>query len=165
MSEMLGTQVSEMLAAQVCQIVEKQSPAARLDGFIRRVFSGEPDQVYSMCGRAGSVSVAQELSQETGRSIVKATSDDTDGNGHVYLWDKEKDEIIDPSAGQFIPPKSRIGFEQYFIGNCFIGPRKKLEEVCMNGVINTSTKNDPLRSFQRIWGSSGKEWVKKRGNS
>ena len=150
-----------MLTKQVCLIVEKQFSAARFDGFTRRVFSGDPSQIYSGCGYAGSVSVAIELSQETGRNIVKAISNDPDGNSHVYLWDREKDEIIDPSAGQFIPPESRIGFEQYFFGNCFIGPREKLKEACMNGVINTSTKNDPLRSFQRTWGSSSVEWLKR----
>lgn len=152
---------NEELIKKVCAIVEKQDPASRREGFTKRVFSGEPKQARSRCGSAGSVSVAEELSLETGRSIFKATSSDPDGNTHAYLLDEEKDEIVDPAAGQFIPPESRIGFEQYFIGNCFIGPREKLKEICMKGVVNTSTQDDPLKSFQRIWGLSSKKWSEK----
>jgi hypothetical protein len=153
--------MSERLTEQVCAIVEEQFPEAKDFGFTRRVFSGDPMQARGKCGYAGSVSVAQELSEKTGRNIVKAVSNNPDGNGHVYLWDQETDEIIDPSAGQFVPPKSRKGLEQYFFGNCFIGPRIKLKEACMNGVINTSTASDPLKSFSRIWGMYSKSWLQR----
>lgn len=155
--------MSEKLIQEICTIVEKQDPTARRQGFTRRVFSGEPEQVRSRCGSAGSVSIAEELSLKIGRSILKATSSDPDGNAHAYLLDEESDEIIDPVAGQFIPLESRVGFKQYFIGNCYIGPREILKEICMKGVINTSTKNDPLKSFQRIWGLSSKKWSEKLG--
>lgn len=152
--------MSEKLTQQVCAIVEEQFPEARDFKFTERVFSGDPNLILEKCGYAGSASVAKQLSEETGRKIVKAISDDPDLDGsHVYLWDEERDEIIDPSAGQFIPPESRIGFKEYFIGNCFIGSREKLKEACMNGVINTSTAGNPLKSFSRIWGFSGRKWL------
>jgi hypothetical protein len=115
-----------------------------------RVLSGDPEQVYGDCGKAGSGAVAQELSSKLLIKIVRTTSGHEDSNGHMYLLVPDKDLIFDPAAGQFIPKTSRIGFEKYFRGNMFIGPRDVLRQICQKGVINTSTRNNPLLSFQRI---------------
>jgi len=74
----------------------------------------------------------------------------------MYLLIKETDLIVDPSAGQFIPPPSRTGFEKFFKGNMFIGPREVLKMVALNGVVNTRTHNNPELSFKRIWGEQSR---------
>lgn len=138
----------------VLDIVQRQH---NVPGYSQNVNSGIPNEVFGLCGLAGSGLVAEELSHRTGRHIVEATSEHEDTSGHKYLWDPDIDEVIDPSAGQFIPPESRVGYESYFFGNFFIGPREILKQACLKGVINTYTMSDPRKSFERIWGKVGIE--------
>ncbi|MBI4225868.1 hypothetical protein HY612_02030 [Candidatus Roizmanbacteria bacterium] len=134
-------------------IIESEYPSqTEEDHYRKRVLSGDPKQIYGRCGYAASVAVAKKLSLQLLKPIEKVISDYKDGNGHEYLLSPEKDLIIDATAGQFIPQTSRVGFEKYFRGNMFIGSRTILKQICLNGVVNTRTQNDPQLSFQRIWG-------------
>jgi hypothetical protein len=148
----------DIFAETVLSTVEKSTPdQAKNDDFRNRVLSGEPNMVYGKCGYAGSVDVAQRLTKQLLIDIKAVTSGyEEGGNGHMYLHVENDDIIIDATAGQFIPKSSRQGFEKFFKGNMFVGERSILKEICMNGVINTSTQNDPELSFNRIWGEASK---------
>ena len=125
--------------------------------YVEMVLSGDPEQVYGLCGFA-SVELAQALTKSLEGNYASCTSEHEDANGHCYLIDEDTEEVIDPTAGQFIPESSRSGFEDYFTGNMFVGPREVLREITSRGVINSKTAYDPSLTFARTWGDIGKEW-------
>lgn len=141
---------SDIVLSTIEEVYPKETTK---DNYRKRVLSGIPSDVRSRCGYI-DVEVAEKLSRELMMKFEKATSGNNDGNGHIYLIAPEKSIIIDPSAGQFIPESSRVGYEQNFYGNMYIGSRNVLKTICMNGVINTKTQNDPELSFKRIWGET-----------
>jgi len=137
----------------VLSAIEKVFPTQwRRDDLKRRILSGNPQDVDGKCSYGGSVEVAQELTQQLSTKVYKVTSGNKGTSGHVYLFIKNTGLIVDPSAGQFIPPSSRTGYEKFFKGNMFIGPRDILKKAALEGVVNTRTPKDAELSFNRIWG-------------
>ena len=110
----------------------------------------ESGRSYGMC-RTFSHAVWESLVAK-GYDARIVHSSDPDNNTHQYILVRESDEevIVDPSIGQFIESYNRP----------FIGTRDELKKLVLDystTIINTKSKNNPLRSFQRIWGdeSSG----------
>jgi hypothetical protein len=152
----LSNESIDRYADETINAIEEVYPPGDYCRMRPRILSGNTSDVVGKCGYGGSVEVAEKLSERINSNVYSATSNHPDTSGHAYLADPVTDIIIDPTAGQFIPPASRVGFETYFRGNMFIGPRDVLREVALKGVINTRTQNDPELSFQRIWGDESK---------
>jgi len=115
------------------------------------------------CKIFASKRVAEALSRHFGKNLISVVTDIEsiiDGEHvitrHVYMRDQGRNEIIDPTAGQFfkeIPPE----YQELFLGGLFVGTPGQLEEVWMDP--RTEIRNvgdiDRDEAFRRIWGEQG----------
>lgn len=127
---------------------------------------GSSGAVFELCGSFAGPMVARRLNEVTGRGYraVKTTHERPVGGGHLYLVefkdDPEQDEIIDPTAGQFLleVPDDLRGTQ--LMGNMFIGTRGQLRALVSHPDVtlqHLSTALDKELSFERIWGSRCEE--------
>lgn len=105
----------------------------------------EGGKSYAMCRTFSSA--VQEFLVEKGYDARIVHSDDPENNSHQYiiLQTDDMELIIDPTIGQFI--------KRY--GRPFIGSRGELKRLILDPsteIINTKSRHEPLRAFQRIWG-------------
>ena len=126
-----------------------------VDEAIMRVAGNyQTSNLYSKCGTA-SERIQRKL-REQGIDTRQCLSDDQHTNAHIYLvmttdlkLDSLDQRLIDATAGMFL-----LDYEQPFIGT-----RRELRDLVKSEkyeIINTSSKNDPTRAFERTWGNSSK---------